>query len=302
MQLSDVRYLLSKRTVDDRALNLRVFDVVRGRFADRAEPMRVLELGGGCGTMVDRLLQGGVLGDADYALLDQSESCLAHASGCLQAWQRGEVVEPSAHWPNQPKPGANVRVQPIEAELEHWLRNAPAEPRFDLVVCNAVLDLVDVASVMPLMLRRLADDGLLWMTINFDGDTIFVPEHELDGPILGAYHHSMDVRTRDGRPAGDSKSGRNMFEHVRRAGGQVLEAGSSDWVVHPRGGRYPADEASFLHHIVHTVEAELRDHPEVGPSMAAWSDVRRGQIDAGELVYIAHQLDFAVERAEGGDG
>lgn len=302
MQLSDVRYLLSKRTVDDRALNLRVFDVVRGRFADRKGPMTVLELGGGCGTMVDRLLQAGVLADADYALLDQSESCLKHASSCVETWAQGTVVEPSPLWPDRRVDGASVRVTPIQDDLEDWLRHAPAEPKFDLIVCNAVLDLVDVASVLPLMLRRLTGEGLMWLTINFDGDTIFVPEHPLDTPIVGAYHHSMDVRVRDGRPAGDSKSGRNMFEHLRRSGARILEAGSSDWVVYPSQGRYPAQEAEFLRHIVHTVEAELGGHPEVGPSVPAWSEARRQQIDAAELVYLAHQLDFVVERAEAARG
>jgi hypothetical protein len=116
----------------------------------------------------------------------------------------------------------------------------------------------------------------------------------MDGPILAAYHHSMDVRTRDGRPAGDARTGRHLFHHLRAAGGDILAAGSSDWVVFARDGAYPHDEADFLRHIIHTMQAELHDHPEVGRAVADWARTRRAQIDRGDLVYIAHQLDFAV--------
>jgi hypothetical protein len=72
----------------------------------------------------------------------------------------------------------------------------------------------------------------------------------------------------------------------------LLSAGSSDWVVFPDRGRYPDDEAHFLHHIVHTIDCELKTHPSLDPSaFQAWIAARHRQIDAGELTYIAHQLD-----------
>jgi SAM-dependent methyltransferase len=300
MLLSDVRYLLAKRTVDDRSLCLRVFDIVRRRIADR--DVKVLELGGGCGTMVDRLLQGGALRRAEYVLLDQSAPCLAHARECAAAWARGDVVHPSTDWPSQPREGAAVAVRTVEAELERWLLGTPEDVRFDLVICNAVLDLVDLSVVVPAILRRLSPSGLLWATVNFDGDTIFTPDDPDDAPILAAYHHSMDVRTRDGRPAGDSRSGRHLFGHLRDAGGTIHAAGASDWVVYGQAGRYPAEEGAFLHHIIATIEAELGAHADVGSKVGPWAARRHAQIDAGELVYVAHQLDFVAGRQEGARG
>ena len=59
------------------------------------------------------------------------------------------------------------------------------------------------------------------------------------------------------------------------------------------GGRYHADEAHFLRCIVQTIHDELKRHEEV-PSevLSQWTELRLSQIQRGELVYIAHQLDF----------
>jgi hypothetical protein len=66
--------------------------------------------------------------------------------------------------------------------------------------------------------------------------------------------------------------------------------------VHPaRDGNYPADEAYFLRRILDTIRDALRDRPDrVEPAdLADWLAVRCRQLAAGDLVYIAHQLDFA---------
>ena len=106
------------------------------------------------------------------------------------------------------------------------------------------------------------------------------------------YHASMDLRARNGLGAGDSKTGRHLLQHLPQSGATILEAGSSDWVVWPRDGRYPEDESYFLHHIVHTIDAELSAHPELdAAAFRAWVEARHAQVERGELVYIAHQLD-----------
>jgi hypothetical protein len=103
----------------------------------------------------------------------------------------------------------------------------------------------------------------------------------------------MDQRTRHGRPAGDSRTGRHLFGHLKTAGASVLAAGGSDWVVCPRDARYQDDEAYFLGHILFTIDQELKRHAEVDrKALAEWMALRLGQLAKGELVYIAHQLDF----------
>ena len=74
-----------------------------------------------------------------------------------------------------------------------------------------------------------------------------------------------------------------------------MASGASDWVVHPVNGQYPADEAYFLNFILHFFEQSLTDNPELDPTaLKHWLAVRRAQVESGELVYIAHQIDFLV--------
>jgi len=56
-------------------------------------------------------------------------------------------------------------------------------------------------------------------------------------------------------------------------------------------GRYPGDDAEFVAFILATVESALAGR--VGPAtLAGWLADRRRQLAAGDLVYIAHQLDL----------
>ena len=99
--------------------------------------------------------------------------------------------------------------------------------------------------------------------------------------------------TCSGRPAGESRTGRHLFHHLSRAGAPPLAAGASDWVVHPRpDGTYPDDEACFLDGILQTIQDALADRTDPA-GLAEWTAVRRRQLAAGRLVYLAHQLDFA---------
>jgi len=170
-----------------------------------------------------------------------------------------------------------------------------------VLIANAVLDLVDVPAVLPGLLRLLVPGGVYWFTINYDGESIFAPAHPRDDQVMRAYHRDMDERIRYGRPAGESRTGRLLFHYLRAAGAPALAAGSSDWVVYPaRDGDYPADEAYFLRSILSTIQNALRSREDrVEPAdLADWLAVRRRQLAAGELVYIAHQLDF-VGRSPG---
>jgi hypothetical protein len=118
---------------------------------------------------------------------------------------------------------------------------------------------------------------------------------------MQAYHRDMDERVRYGRPAGESRTGRRLFHYLRATGAPAVAAGSSDWVVYPDpDGNYPADEAYFLRSILNTIRDALRNRLDwVEPAVLAdWLSVRYRQLAGGELVYLAHQLDF-VGRSPG---
>jgi len=298
-EYSDRRYLSSKTTVDDRALNKDVLACLRRELppSDSA-PLRVLEIGGGLGTMIARLIEWGVLRKAQYTLLDVDGDLLAGAREFLAGWAaaRGHALDPRPDSLGMQSDHVDVTVTFVRAELGEYL-SRDSEPTVDALVANAFLDLVDVPALLPRLLERLVSGGVFWFPINYDGETIFEPAHADDAALLAAYHRSMDERVRFGRPAGDSKTGRHLFRHLAAAGGTVVCAGSSDWIVHAPAGRYGADEQYFLHHIVHTIDEELQKHPDVDrDKLARWVELRHEQARRAELVYIAHQLDFVGKR------
>lgn len=291
------RYLTAKRTVDDRALNKDVVERLRRELPTAAaDPIRVVELGAGLGTMAARLVDWGVVRRATYVLLEMDAELLAEGRRYLATWarERGHLLEErsSALWVTGAN-GLELRIEPRCAKLEDYLAAHADFGRVDLLVASAFLDLVDLRVTTPRLVAGARAPSLFWFSINFDGETLFEPPHPHDGALLAVYHRSMDERVRDGHPAGDSRSGRHLFGHLQSAGAEVLAAGASDWLVWPTAGRYPGDEAHFLHHLIHTIDAELVQHADVDRAhLADWVALRHAQVDRGELVFVAHQLDF----------
>ena len=215
------RYLAAKRSVDDRALNRHVLDELR-RLLPPGTP-RVLEIGAGLGTMVARLLEWQVVTAGEYTLLDVDRRLLRDSRTWLCDW----AARPRAAGPSRCRTACAWATcgcgwsRPSSAAT--W-RPAHGEPA-DLLIANAFLDLVDVPAVLPGLLRLLVPGGAYWFTITFDGESIFQPDHPHDDAVLGAYHRSMDDRVRYGRPAGESRTGRHLFGHLRAAGAPAAVGG-----------------------------------------------------------------------------
>jgi SAM-dependent methyltransferase len=230
--------------------------------------------------MVERTLEWGLFGagrPVQYTAIDSLPANIAAARGRLQA---------TPAW-------LDLRLE--TADVFEYGTRPDAEGGCDLLIAHAFLDLLDIPTALPRLRQLLRPGGIFYFTINFDGATILQPELDppFDAAIEAAYHRTMDARITDGRPSGDSRTGRHLFGRLPEAGFAIAAAGSSDWVVFPAGGRYPADEAFFLHFIVHTMHGALCRDPQVGgDAFERWIEARHAQIARGELTYIAHQFDF----------
>ncbi len=303
MRFSFADYLRAKVVVDDAALNRVVFQAACEQRPAH-EPLRVLELGAGLGAMLMRLVRWGFLPpQVHYDAVDANPDLASLALAELRAWARkqggalrSQPAGATLHLPRQ-----RIRLHWHTAEVHAFLRAAADAAAWDVVLAHAFMDLVDPDTLLPALFRR-APAALLYFTLVFDGGTHFEPvmDRAWEDFLMTRYHCTMDLRrTATGEPAGSSRAGRELLRALPAHGAQVLAAGASDWVVYPRGGKYTAAERVFLHFIVHTVHQALRADPEVPPArLEAWVRQRHRQVEDGQLVYIAHQLDV-LARAPG---
>lgn len=280
---SFIRYLAAKKTVDDRALNLHVWRTLASALPPTTpeQPARVLEVGAGIGTMVERALEHKLFRHAHYTAVDEQADCIMEMRRRVPL----EICADDMH----------IRVEPHAADALEFVARAEHRGAWDVLIAHTFLDLLDLPSALPLLLGSLRPGGLFYFTIVFDGATILQPEIDpvFDARVEALYHCTMDQRITKGRPSGDSRAGRHLFPQLRRAGADVLAAGSSDWVVFASPSGYRADEAYFLRFIVDTLHGALRGHPRLDMArFEDWIAERHAQIERGELVYIAHQLDL----------
>jgi hypothetical protein len=266
------RYLAAKRSVDDRALNGRVWRRLATELKrSAADPLLIVDAGAGIGTGAERI----------------SESRLVEPPSRV----RYTGVEPRKELLQEAS--SRLRSLPFPAELAGTTLAAFADSalnrgRFDLVIAHALLDVVELAPALEALVGLARPGGLLYFPITFDGETLFEPEAREDQEILSAYHDTMQEK-------GSSRTGRKLFHRLRALGVEVLEMGSSDWIVHPTPGGYPGDEAFFLDFILSTVESAVRDRVEK-ETLAGWVSERRRQVELAELLYGAHQLDVLARK------
>ena len=211
--LDYARYLAAKTTVDDRALNRHVLAELRRLMP--ADAPRVLEVGAGLGTMVARLMDWGAVVAGEYTLLDAERQLLDRSRWWLGEWAAARGLRNDL-LPDGLRVG-DLRVRLVPAELGSYLEGAH-EAAADVLIANAVLDLVDVPAVLPGLLRLLVPGGIYWFTINYDGESIFAPGHPHDDQIMLAYHRDMDERVRYGRRPGTAGRAAACFTTCGRPG------------------------------------------------------------------------------------
>jgi hypothetical protein len=319
------------RAINERVLRRLASELrERSRDRDRSR-LHVLNLGAGIGGAAARLIERDVFPagvGVTCTLVDVREANAAAARERLPEWARAAGYDVtdladgsggSAGDPGDPE----FRVEAESRTIDVEVRVADAfqvveEGEWDLLVGQAFLDLFDLDEALPDLLSALEPGGLCYFPITFDGGTVFEPATDVLAPtdLERAFHNHID------RSGGDSRAGRHLLTGLSREDASVLAAGSSDWVVHAHGEHeaegsgndgdardidggtadgtdasddgYPADEELFLRFIVDTVADALADDAEselTTKTLAEWRERRHEQLDIGELVYIAHQLD-----------
>jgi SAM-dependent methyltransferase len=289
-----IRYLEAKSTVDDRALSRRAWqrllDELTGLADGRA--VRILEVGAGIGTMIQRVVEWGFHRNFDYTAVDIAPTLLTRAAERLSIWA-GSM----GWWVEQGQLNKLMLTRPEQRITITFMAQDIFEVQglesesCDLLIAHSFLDLIDLETALPLLFSFLAPEGLFYFTLVFDGATILLPtlDPTFDEEVEACYHRSMDERTQERGRERHSQTGRSLLETLCQRGASILTANSSDWVVYPP---YPDDEAYFLHHILHFMATALRGCPHLDPHrLERWLDVRHSQVEKEDLIYINHQLD-----------
>ena len=274
-------YLEAKRAIDDRSINRTVWDAMVRLVADSGgDAVRIAEIGAGTGTMIDRLRDWGALGPDG----------VAGRAATYDAWEMNP--ETAAVLAERTAASEFARAEVHVGDLREWTGDA----RFDLVIAHAVLDLFSPQEVAALMDRLLTDRGVLYASIVFDGVTLMEPaiDAEIDDEVLRLYHRSM----RQG-------FGRRQLWHLWDAGFEIVATGSSDWVIPPRRNGPRPEERELVGTILEMMRGAVTGQLETGASsngdltverLNRWIDQRHRQLQAGDLFFAAHQIDFVARR------
>lgn len=218
--ISFTHYLAAKKTVDDRALNRHVWEALANRVRS-AGRLRVLELGAGIGTMVERAWEWGLLtGEVAYTLLDADAACIAAVPERLTAWAKGRGIEAERLGERrlQLRGGARrVTLDFVAADALEFAQRDHAE-LWDMLIAHAFLDLIDVPAALPHLLALLRPGGLFYFTLNFDGVTTFEPvlDPALDAQIE---HRTAPVHPFAPRGCNDPRRRQFRLGCVPRPGG-----------------------------------------------------------------------------------
>lgn len=300
------RYLEAKKRLDDRSLNPRVWEAFRRELP---RPADVLDLGCGLGVTLERLFDAGLLrpglsastaGVTRYSGIDTDASLIALAASMLSkrigfVLRDHSVTEPDIQGVrfHGAAPSGGLEVSLLIMDLFQLACQCSEPRRWDVIVAHAFLDLVDLEAALNALTGLAAGGALLYASLCFDDLTLFEPTIDaiLDDQIVATYHRHMYGQQWGGGD-GHTRTGRRLLSALVQRGIEVLEAGPSDWVIVPRHGKYPDDERLVLQYLLTHLGRVVAASGEIPTAtVQQWIEARLSQVDRGELVYVAHQLD-----------
>ncbi|ARS89286.1 class I SAM-dependent methyltransferase [Natrarchaeobaculum aegyptiacum] len=312
-------YLEARRPVDDRALDDRVFEQFAAALAAHSagddEPLRIVEVGGGIGTMIARLVERNVLaGSVRYRLIDREAALVDRAREVLPDWLEaaGCTVERTPTGlvaRSRPQSVASGSAPGLELEVILEVGDAFTVSTdgtgADAVIVSAVFDLVDLERALPWLASALQPGGLCYAPLTYDGATGFAPVDPLDDRLERLYHRHMD-EIRD--EPGGSRAGRRLVGSLERDDQPfcVLAVGGSDWVLRPheRSSTVASAERVVLGHLLETIDDALADVPVSTVEQRTrqrWRDRRERELEAGELTAFVRHVDVLARRDSSGE-
>jgi ubiquinone/menaquinone biosynthesis C-methylase UbiE len=271
-----VKYLDVKKSIDDKSLNKLVWDSFANWMISENEQnqtLKVLEIGAGIGTMIERLLDASLLKHCHYVALEPELSFQDAAKFRLMTWANTQGVSfeisPEGLWLLHSKQ-LNVTIEWVKAEADK-IDQLFDNKNFNLILSHAVIDLLPVPEIMPIILKKLTQKGGFYFSVNFSGETKFFPNDQSDDDIANNYHKDMDARF-PGLDWQPSLTGEELPKWLQNHGCKNVIDGESDWNLGS------ADEL-FIKNILDTIKKALKDTP----GLEEWLTKRYEQLAQKQL-------------------
>ena len=259
-------YLNAKKTVDNHALNTRVWEGLIHALRGKASP-RVIDIGAGTGASIHRGLDWGLwnrksgIVPSHYLCIDTDFECKNDLADAADRLRR--------------ETGASTQLIIGDASD---LPGAEA----DLLIAHAVMDLFPPKDGAHLISRHLLLGGIAYTPITYSMPTLWYPTPPeyaaLDADITAAYDASMHREGHTGQAV-------SLLAHWPAHALRCLIAGSSDWVV------LPGEHTRFLRCLLNFTESSVNLD-----GLDTWLALRRTQLDKGVLGLIAHNLDILWQK------
>lgn len=254
-------------------------------------------MGGGIGNTAKRIidaLRSRRLQSLDYTLVDLEPNNLVAARRRLRAWAQSNGFDVTSAESRLVMDGeVEITVDLVENDIFAFSEGRSGS--YDVIVAQAILDLLPLNSALR-TLKSCGEEGSLWyFPLHYDGVTAFEPvvEPRLDAKIEQLYNESMSGPGENG----GALTGRRLLSRVRVEGAQLLDAGSSDWIVFSGREGYTDDERTLLKAMLGFVQNELSSHPSLDSNQfATWMDKRNHQLATNELVLLVHHVDVLAEQ------
>lgn len=302
-EFSYTEYLSAKKSIDDRSLNFAVAETMKKQMMQINEGrIHVTEFGAGIGTMIERFIEWDFLKVCNYTCIEKNPSFIEAALHRLQKYATDNTMNYKLYETNDSSirmslenASAEYSIQWINSDFYELMLQRCQLPNQDLVIAHSFLDMFFLPDAVAHIFSFLKSDGWFYFTMNYDGITRFLPHThpEIDTYIETLYNNSMDRLTDHGHSRSGSQSGSLLFQAIPDAGGEILESGSSDWVLFPHHGEYTSDEYYFIQSILQTANKALSKDGSLPPGeLKAWIQRKFTQLEEAQLVFQAHQLDF----------
>jgi len=286
-----VKYLEVKKNIDDRSLNKAVwyeFSTWLKAKSHQSEGLKVLEIGAGIGTMIERLVEASLLNKCHYIALEPEYSFKVAAKNRLLSWAKNCAFNFKICSEDLWMVYGNtldIKIEWLDAEAEK-IAQLFNDESFDLILSHAVIDLLPVPEIMPGILNKLKTQGGFYFSLNFSGETEFYPNHESDVDIAKHYHADMDSRFPDleWQP---SRTGLELPKWLQHYGCKQIVEGESGW-------RLGSEDELIIKNILDTIKKALSGYP----GLKNWLTERYSQLQQAQLeVKISNRDCFGLKQS-----